>query len=215
VSIFVTGTDTGVGKTYTIVQLLRLLRQSGQSCAGFKPICCGDRRDAELLLTQSDAGLRIDEINPIWLKTPAAPMVASEIEKAAINVPQLIAAFRALQQRVKHVVVEGVGGWFVPIRADYLMSDLAMEMRLPVVIVAQNRLGCLNQTLLTEKAVEACGLSCVGVVLNALAEAEDIATRTNRAALQKVIQVPLLTGLTEKMVGLPDDWCSLMGQSRQ
>lgn len=214
-SIFVTGTDTGVGKTYTILQLLRLLRRSGQSCAGFKPICCGDRRDAELLFTESDAGLTIDEINPTWLKTPASPMIAGEIEKAAINVPQLIAACRALQQRVKHVVVEGVGGWLVPIRADYLMSDLAMEMRLPVVIVARNRLGCLNHTLLTERAVEACGLSCAGVVLNALADEEDIATRTNRAALQKVIQVPLLTKLTEKMVGLPNDWRSLMSRSRR
>ncbi len=69
-SLFITGTDTGVGKTHTIVQLLRLLRASGVRCAGFKPICGGDRRDAELLLAAGTDGLTIDEVNPLWLKTP-------------------------------------------------------------------------------------------------------------------------------------------------
>ena len=72
-SFFVTGIDTGVGKTHTIVQLLRLLRGSGMRCAGMKPICCGDRRDAELLLAAGMDGLTINEVNPLWLKTPAAP----------------------------------------------------------------------------------------------------------------------------------------------
>ena len=85
-SLFITGTDTGVGKTFTAVRLLHLLRASGTSCAGMKPICCGDRRDAELLLAAGSDGLTIDEVNPVWLKTPAAPIVGSLMEKVDIDV---------------------------------------------------------------------------------------------------------------------------------
>src|SRR5439155_9512963 len=116
VSLFITGTDTGVGKTHTAVQLLRLLRAAGTSSAGMKPICCGDRRDAELLLAASSDGLTIDDVNPVWLKTPAAPIVGSLTEEVNIDIGQILAAFRALQNRVDHVIMEGVGGWIVPIR---------------------------------------------------------------------------------------------------
>ena len=109
-SLFITGTDTGVGKTFTAARLLQLLRASGTSCAGMKPICCGDRRDAELLLAAGSDGLTIDEVNPVWLKTPAAPIVGSLMEKLDIDVDHILAAFHSLQNRVQHVVVEGAGG---------------------------------------------------------------------------------------------------------
>ena len=88
-SLFVTGTDTGVGKTHTVIQLLRLLRASGARCVGMKPICCGDRRDAELLLAAGSGGLTIDEINPVWLKTPVAPLAAAHIEHVKIDIEQI------------------------------------------------------------------------------------------------------------------------------
>jgi dethiobiotin synthetase len=106
VSLFITGTDTGVGKTYTATRLLQLLRASGASCAGMKPICCGDRRDAELLLAAGSDGLTVEDINPVWLKTPAAPVVGSLIEKTNIHIEEMLAAFHALQNRVEHVIVE-------------------------------------------------------------------------------------------------------------
>ena len=84
-SIFLTGTDTGVGKTYTAVCLLRLLRAHGLRCAGMKPICCGDRQDAEMLLAASSDGLSIDEVNPVWLRTPAAPLTAALIEGVPVG----------------------------------------------------------------------------------------------------------------------------------
>ncbi len=177
-SLFITGTDTGVGKTHAAVQLLRLLGASGMRCAGMKPICCGDRRDAELLLTAGSDGLTIDEINPVWLKTPAAPFAAARIEQVKIDIECIVAALRALQDRVEHVVVEGVGGWLVPIRADYFVSDLAVEMKLPVLVVALNRLGCLNHTALTVRSIGEHGLPCAGIVLNELPGATDIATAT-------------------------------------
>jgi dethiobiotin synthetase len=77
------------------------------------------------------------------MKTPAAPIVGSVMEEVNIDIEQIIAAFGALQARVDHIIVEGVGGWMVPIRPDYFLSDLAVQMKLPVLVVAQNRLGCL------------------------------------------------------------------------
>jgi dethiobiotin synthetase len=130
VSFFITGTDTGVGKTHTALQLLRRLRANGRSCAGFKPICCGDRGEAALLLAAGANGLTIDEINPLWLKTPAAPLTAAQIEGVNIDIEYLLNAFRKLTASVDLILVEGVGGWMVPIRSDYFVRDLAVKIGL-------------------------------------------------------------------------------------
>jgi dethiobiotin synthetase len=190
-----------------MMNLLRLLRaSSGLRCAGMKPICCGDRRDAELLLAAGSDGLTIDEINPIWLKTPAAPLAAALVEKVTIDIERLLLAFAALQKRVDYVLVEGVGGWMVPIREDYFVSDFAGELKLPVLVVAQNRLGCLNHTVLTVRNVQDRGLVCAGVVLNELPGKTNIAVSTNTDILGRIIDVPILSGLTENMVHLPPEW---------
>ena len=210
-SFFITGTDTGVGKTHTAVQLLRLLRANGRSCAGFKPICCGDRRDAELLLSAGANGLIIDEINPLWLHTPPAPLTAAQIEAVNINIERLLDAFRKLAAQVDDVFVEGVGGWMVPVRSDYFGKDLAVEIGLPVLVVAQNRLGCLNHTLLTVCSVQAEGLRCAGVVLNSPSRDPDIAQTTNADILAGVLDVPLLPELAENAEELPPAWRQILG----
>ncbi len=205
-SLFITGTDTGVGKTRTVVQLLRLLRASGTSCAGMKPICCGDRQDAELLLAAGGVGLTIDDVNPVWLRTAAAPIVGSLTEQVSIDIERILAAFHALQNQVEHVIVEGVGGWLVPIRSDYFVSDLAVEMKLPVLVVAQNRLGCLNHTALTVRSVAEHKLRCLGIALITALGTSDIAAATNAGILRKILNVPLLDGLSENLAELPTDW---------
>jgi len=215
VSLFITGTDTGVGKTHTAVRLLRLLRAAGTNCAGMKPICCGDRRDAELLLKASGDNLTIDDVNPVWLKTPAAPIVGSLLEEVNINIEQILAAFRALQDRVEHVIVEGVGGWLVPIRSDYFVSDLVVEMGLPVLVVAQNRLGCLNHTALTVRSVLQHKLPCVGVALNGVPDTSDTAAVTNADILKKILNVPLLSGLGENLMELPAAWRLMIDSTRK
>jgi dethiobiotin synthetase len=203
-----------VGKTHTAIHLLRLLRASGTRCAGMKPICCGDRRDAELLLAAGSEGLRIEEINPVWLKTPAAPLVGSLKEGVNIDIERILAAFSAVQNRVEHVLVEGVGGWLVPIRHDYFMSDLAVEMALPVLVVVQNRLGCLNHSVLTVRSIVEHGLRCVGLVLNGAPEPSDIASVTNADILRKILDVPLLAGLHDDLVELPADWRLMIDSTR-
>ena len=205
-SLFITGTDTGVGKTYTAARLLQLLRASGASCAGMKPICCGDRRDAEFLLAAGSAGLTLDDVNPVWLKTPAAPIVGSLMEKVDIDVDHILAAFHSLQNRVEHVIVEGTGGWMVPIHRNYFVSDLAVAMKVPVLAVAYNRLGCLNHASLTVQSIRGYGLRCVGLVLNNAEETGDIAALTNADILKRILDVPLLCGLGENLTELPADW---------
>ncbi len=206
-SLFVTGTDTGVGKTFLTVQLLRLLRERGLRCAGLKPICCGDRHDAELLLAASSEGLTIDEINPLWLRTPVAPFPASLVERVEIDPKRLIDGFEEINRRFDFVMVEGVGGWMVPITNNYFVGDLAAAMDLPVLVLAQNRLGCLNHTLLTLQSIDAKGTRAAGIVLNPLANGADIAIATNADVLTKIIDLPLLPMLTEDSADLSADWC--------
>ena len=203
-SVFVTGSDTGVGKTQFAVWLLRMLRSSGLRSAGMKPICCGDRRDAELLLAASSEGLTIDDVNPMWLRTPAAPFTAAMVEKRSVDIEPIVKKFLELDHRFECVVVEGVGGWLVPIRTDYFVGDLAAALKLPVIVVAENRLGCLNHTLLTIRSVEAHGLMCAGVILNNFGSTVDIASRTNPEVLQQCLSVPIVADFRDDLSEIPD-----------
>jgi dethiobiotin synthetase len=178
-----------------------------------KPICCGDRRDAELLLAAGGDGLTIDDVNPVWLKTPAAPIVGSLREKVTIDIDHILEVFYSLQSRVEHVIVEGAGGWMVPIRRNYFVSDLAAVMKLPVLAVAYNRLGCLNHTLLTVQSVLGHGLRCVGAVLNNVQETDDIAALTNGDILREILDVPLLCGLGENLSELPAEWRAMLNST--
>ena len=171
-----------------------------------KPICCGDRQDAEFLLAAGSDGLTVDDVNPVWLKTPAAPIVGSLMEKVNIDVDHILAAFHSLQNRVEYVIVEGTGGWMVPIQRNYFVSDLAAMMKLPVLAVAYNRLGCLNHAVLTVQSILGYGLHCAGLVLNNAQETEDIAALTNADILKQILDVPLLCALGENLTQLPADW---------
>jgi dethiobiotin synthetase len=150
-------------------------------------------------------------VNPVWLKTPAAPIVGTLMEKVTIDIEQILFAFHALQERVEYVIVEGTGGWLVPIRSDYFVSDLAAAMKLPVLVVAQNRLGCLNHAILTVRSIAAYQLRCLGLVLNSTELASEIAALTNADILRRILNVPLLAGLGESLTELPTDWRLMLG----
>lgn len=201
-SVFVTGTDTGVGKTAFSCWLLAQLRDQGISCAGYKPICCGDRQDAELLLAASRAGLTIEQINPVWLEMPAAPLTAALAEKRELDLASLRRGFVRLSEQVEFVVVEGVGGWIVPITERYFSSDLATDLQLPVLVVVHNRLGCLNHTFLTVRNIEAAGLRCLGIVLNNLGEPGDLAAETNADILRRCLTIPVFEGFRPELLSL-------------
>ncbi|MEO5916999.1 MAG: dethiobiotin synthase [Luteolibacter sp.] len=193
-SFFITGTDTGVGKTYVTRLILETLRNEGQDAVGYKPISCGDREDAAVLSAAS-GGIDIDEINPVYLNTPVAPYVACMLENRTVNPFDLLAGFQHLASQHATVLVEGVGGWEVPIAPNYRVSDLAADLKLPVILVAGNKLGALNHIILTVEAIRAKGLTCAGIILNQLEDEMDTAMITNKGVVEDLTGVPLLDHL--------------------
>jgi dethiobiotin synthetase len=193
-SFFITGTDTGVGKTYVTRLILETLRKAGQDAVGYKPVACGDREDA-MILAAASGGLEYDEVNPVYLKTPVAPYVAEMLENRTIDPTDLIAGYHRLAAKHAKVLVEGAGGWEVPISTNYRISDLAAELKLPVILVAGNKLGALNHIILSVNAIRAKGLVCFGIILNQLEDEMDTAMITNKGVVEDLTGVRLLDHL--------------------
>jgi dethiobiotin synthetase len=191
VNFFITGTDTGVGKTYVTKLLVESLRAEGKYAVGFKPISCGDRDDATILAAAS-GNLPLDEVNPLHFSSAVAPHVAALLENKTINPSEIIASYKTISEKYDPVIVEGAGGWEVPITETYFVSDLAKDLKLPVILVAANRLGALNHILLTLAAIEAKGLKCAGIILNQLEDEMDTPMITNKGIIESLTNVPLL-----------------------
>lgn len=194
VSIFITGTDTHVGKTYVTRLIIETLRNEGLDAVGYKPVASGDRADATILAAAS-GNLPRDLVNPVFLKPALAPLVAGMLEDRTITCGELVAGYQALAAEHRTVVVEGAGGWEVPLAEGFHISDFAAALGLPVVVVAANRLGCINHTLLTVRAIQARGLHCAGIVLNQLEDEMDTAMVTNKGVIESLAGVPLLAHL--------------------
>jgi dethiobiotin synthetase len=202
--IFITATDTGAGKTYFTSLLVRSLRAAGVDAVGFKPFCCGDREDAERLYEACDGTVELGLLNPVWLRVPAAPYTAALVENRTLDVATALDAFHSLCSRHAFVVVEGVGGWRVPLTDQMCLSDFAAQLALPVLVVAANRLGALNHTQLTVDSIAARGSVCAGVVLNEPAPAEpDPARITNMGVLEQLLAVPVWGELAHGTETLP------------
>lgn len=193
-SFFVTGTDTGVGKTHVTALLLRGWRRAGWVALGYKPLACGDRVDAERLREAgSDSELSLDAINPVYFRMAASPMAAGLLENREADLAAVWAGYESLRGRAETIFVEGAGGWLVPVTAAYSMADVAVKLGLPVIVVVNNRLGALNHTLLTVESIRARGLPCAGLVLNQVAETRDAASISNRLLLERLLpEVPVL-----------------------
>lgn len=190
-NFFITGTDTGVGKTYITKLLVESLRSEGKYAVGFKPISCGDREDATILAAAS-GNLPLDEVNPLHFPSAVAPHVAALLENKTINPAEIIASYKTISEKYDPVIVEGAGGWEVPITQTYFVSDLAKDLNLPVILVAANRLGALNHILLSLAAIEAKGLKCAGIILNQLEDEMDTPMITNKGIIESLTNVPLL-----------------------
>lgn len=190
VNLFITGTDTGVGKTRVTCLLLAALREAGRDAVGYKPVSSGDREDAALLAEA--CGLEVDAINPVHFQTAVAPFVAGMLENRVLEPGVLTGGYRDLAERHDVVLLEGAGGWEVPLAPGYAISDLAVELGLPVIVVAANRIGALNHIQLTVRAIQARGLICAGIILNELEDELDTAKITNKGVLEDLTGVPLL-----------------------
>jgi dethiobiotin synthetase len=194
-SFFITGTDTGVGKTWFTCWLVRAWQIQGLAAAALKPISTGDREDALLLRAASGDVLSLDEINPVHFREPAAPLLAARAENRTIDFPALNCGIAAMRARFPFLAVEGVGGWRVPLADGYEVRDWARDLALPVVVVARGGLGTLNHTLLTVESIASAGLTCAGVVVNAGPEATspdlDVIRRNNVLLLGDLLGLPV------------------------
>ena len=193
--IVVTGTDTGVGKTFFSCLLLEALRGEGVDAVGYKPVSCGSREDAEALVEASGRVETIDLVNPVHLNAPAAPMVAAELQNERVDLPDLVSHAGALADRHELVVVEGVGGWEVPMAPGETFADFAVMLGWPVVLVVANKLGAMNHTLLSAGAIRHRDLPLAGMVLNHLEEERDVAMVTNKSVLVDWVNPPCWTEL--------------------
>jgi dethiobiotin synthetase len=190
----VTGTDTGVGKTYVTAGLTRTARGAGHDVVAAKPFCTGSAADVAALHAANGRCEPEHAINPVWFHTPLAPFAAAMVENRHIDLGRVREALMELASRHAHVLVEGAGGLTVPILRDYDFRDLAEDLGLEVILVAANRLGVLNHVRLTLEALNHCQLRCRTVVLNAVNAATpeaDLAERTNPGVLEQLIDGPL------------------------
>jgi dethiobiotin synthetase len=195
----VTGTDTGVGKTVVSTVLLRLMRARGMRVAGMKPVETGvspgdPASDAARLRDAAGAEDPMELVRPLLLKEPLAPWVASARGGTQVDLDTLDAAFRTLSRDRDGILVEGAGGLLVPLTRDLAYDGLFVQWDLDLVVVAGNRLGAINHTLLTVRAAHDAGLRVRGVVLNTVApEPPRIAESTNLETLTELLApVPVL-----------------------
>jgi len=198
--VFVTGTDTGVGKTLAACALIHALRGRGIGVMPMKPIAAGAvtheggwaNEDSIALMRAADRDAsRMADVTPVLLREPMAPHIAAAREKRRIALAPLRAAFERLAADCEFVVVEGVGGFEVPLGDGLDTVNLARALGLPVVLVVGMRLGCLNHALLTARAIRASGLPFAGWIANVIDPAMAVAAE-NVAALEARLEAPLL-----------------------
>lgn len=219
--IFVTGTDTGVGKTVATAALGLALREAGVDAGVMKPIetgapPAGSRRfgeDAAALRRLLAPGDPAEDVNPVALALPAAPAAAAAREGATIDLARIREAYARLAARHDLVLVEGAGGLLVPIDGKSTMADLALALDCPLVVVARQRLGTINHTLLTLREAERSGLRVLGVVLNEgeeggapLSEADRLNLAVLRRTLRERLGVPVLAELPRVALGPAAAW---------
>lgn len=208
---FITGTDTGIGKTRVAVALLHALRQQGRSALGFKPVASGcaatadGLRNADALALQA-AGARAlpySFVNPYAFAAPIAPHLAAARDGVVIDIGRIRDDIASVC--TEWAVVEGVGGWLVPLNARETVADLAAALGLPVVLVVGLRLGCLNHALLTAAAIRARGVPLAGWVANLIDPAFADAPG-NIEVLQARLDAPLLAQLPWDVTASPRDF---------
>lgn len=209
--LFVTGTDTEVGKTWVSTALIAALRARGLSVAALKPIASGAERDAAGRLVNADAlalqaaaggALAYERVNPYVFEPPIAPHLAAAEAGVAISLERLRAHARSLAAEADVVVVEGVGGWAVPLDAEHSVADLARALGWPVLLVVGLRLGCLNHALLTARAIQADGLHLAGWVANTIDPAFDRLDGNLRTLVAR-LPAPLLGHLPHAPLATP------------
>jgi len=199
-AFFVTGTDTEVGKTHVTCLLLKQYAAQGLKVLGMKPIAAGCElvngewlnEDVQKLIAASNVTAPLDLINPYRFKEPIAPHLAAEKAGVTIEIQTIVNAFKQLQTMADVVIVEGAGGFLVPLNAKANMADLAIALGLPTILVVGMRLGCINHSLLTVEAIKVRGLGLHGWVANHIDPEMDVQKENIQTITEQLGVEPML-----------------------
>ena len=198
---FITGTDTGVGKTLVAGGLAALHRSRGLNVGVMKPVATGCKRinnrlvsdDAVFLKLSAEVEDEYELINPVSLEQPLAPTVAARLSNTKIDTDKINTAYDTLCERHEYMIVEGIGGLLVPIDEYYFVVDMAEEMELPVIVVCRPTLGTINHTLLTVSYARQHGLDVKGIIVNESTEnCDTIVKKTNTDEIKRLTSLPIL-----------------------
>ncbi len=195
--IFVTGTGTGVGKTLLTCLLLAHLRAAGTKALAMKPFCSGGLGDVRFFDRLQNHELPKELLNPFYFAEPVSPLVAARKHRRQVGLNEVLNKIQASKSGCEVLLVEGSGGVLVPLGEGYLVADLIEKLACPVIVVARNKLGVINHTLLTVRTLQGHGVKWIKVVLMGC-EPGDYSTRTNHKTLQEwlspvgVVSVPFL-----------------------
>ena len=196
---FVTGTDTGIGKTWSTVALMQYFKNQGKTVIGMKPVASGcdesegvlKNEDALLLQKYASVAVSYQDINPYAFALPVSPHIAAEKSGVEIELDIIMAKYQQLEGQADVVLVEGVGGWMVPLSPRQSVADLAQRMGLPIIIVVGMRLGCINQAKLTFAAINQSGVKCLGWIASCV-ERDMLMLDENIQTLRQATELPLL-----------------------
>jgi len=192
--LFVSGTDTGVGKTLVAASLLFHLRRQGGSALAMKPFCSGSRADAQLLQSIQRGAIRHQEANPFYFREPLAPLVAARKARKEITLRETLGRIQSIASRCERLIVEGAGGLFAPLGAGFNAADLIAALECDICVVAANKLGTINHTLLTVRALQSKRSRAVKVLLTEAKRRSDPSTRTNAAVISELLgPVPVIS----------------------
>ncbi|KAF0190299.1 MAG: dethiobiotin synthetase [Gammaproteobacteria bacterium] len=209
---FITGTDTGVGKTTVSLGLLRWLRDRGYKTAAMKPVASGAQfidglwRNDDALQLQRAATVQLpyELVNPVALPEPVAPHIAAQAHGVTIDIDAIVETFHEIQTKADIVIVEGVGGWKVPLNDTDTTANLAKRIGLPVILVVGIRLGCLNHAMLTYDAIRAAGLPLAGWCANII-DPDCLRNAAVTQTLKARIDAPLIGMIPYRENATPDD----------
>jgi len=191
--IFVTGTDTAVGKTLLTALLLHHLRARGIEALAMKPFCSGGQDDVALLQKLQGAALRNEVINPFYFAAPVAPLVAARALRQKVRLHDAVGAIHRVAQHCECLLVEGSGGLLVPLGEDFDVRDLIAALPCETLVVARNQLGTINHTRLTVAALQAHGLRRLQIALMAQ-RIPDVSARTNETILRDLLSdIPIIS----------------------
>lgn len=200
--VFITGTDTGIGKTRFTLALMENLKKQGRRVSGMKPIASGAtirsgkliNEDAELIMSHCSETTDYALINPVVFELPVSPNIAANQKKETIDLEQIVDCYRQLESNCENIVVEGVGGWRVPLSNNISLVDLVRTMNVPVIMVVGLKLGCISHAVLTAEAIQADGLILKGWVSNHL-DKDYLFAKETIETLNEILKCPQIADM--------------------